>query len=176
MPPLSSPWTRTRRTLDGARPPSSPAGPAGPSLAQAEGLVRAGRRLGLRLQIAQTGSPVPLGPVREAAAYRIIREGLANAAAHADAASPVVLELHWSPCGLELRLTDTPGETSLGQLLTAGVDIAALEQQAARAGGALQAGMSPDGFSVLARFPVPSSSARPWRRSTRWPGRLRAAG
>ena len=173
MPPLSSLWTRARRTLDGARPPC---GPVGPSLAQAEGLVRAGRRLGLRLQIAQTGSPVSLGPVREAAAYRVIRDGLANAAAHADASLPVVLELHWSPGGLELRLTDTPGKTSLGQLLTAGADIAALGQHTARAGGSLRAGMSPDGFSVLARFPAPSPSARPWRRSPRWPAKLEAAG
>ncbi|WP_139346523.1 hypothetical protein [Sinomonas mesophila] len=176
MSALPSHWNRTRQAVDGARPPSRP---AGPSLAHAEGLVGAGRRLGLRLQITQTGTPVPLGAAREEAAFRVILYGLANAAAHADAAAPVVLELHWSRGGLELRLTDTPGETALSQLLSAGADIAALEQHAARAGGSLRAGMCPDGFSVMARFPAPAprSPAPRTRRGTAWwHGRLRAAG
>ena len=171
---LTSRWLPVRGDDDGARSPSA----GGPSLAQAEGLVGAGRRHGLRLQIAQTGTPVPLGAAREEAAFRVIREGLASAAAHADASAPVLLELHWSRSGLELRLTDTPGETSLGQLLMAGADIAALQQHAVRAGGSLRAGMSPDGFTVMARFPARAehSTTRPRRRAAWWPGRVRTAG
>ena len=179
MSPLLSLRIPARRAVRFFPVPPPPEGgrPAGPSMAQAEGLVLAGRELGLRLQIAQTGTPVRLGAAREEAAFRVIREGLIAAAAHADAAEPVMLELHWSRHGLELRLTETPGETALGQLLTTGSDIAALEQHAARAGGTLRAGMSPDGFSLLACFPAPRLSLmRLQPRRLRRPALLRPAG
>ena len=118
MSSLLSLRTPVRRVVRFFQTQPRPAGahPAGPSIAHAEGLIGAGQELGLRLQLAQTGTPVRLGAVREEAAFRAIRDGLAAAAAHGDATAPVTLELHWSRQGLTLRLT---GRGPEGRSITA---------------------------------------------------------
>jgi signal transduction histidine kinase len=159
--PAEAPVTAEWPPAEGLGPPPH----RGRRLVQAEELVRAGCRAGLRLRLIQTGRPVSLRPEAEEAAYRVIQEAITNAAKHADAASPVTLQLSWSTEGLVLRLTNEPGETEIGQLLSTGHGIAGMEARAAAAGGSLHAGLSSDGFTVEASFPaaVPAAARRAGR-------------
>jgi len=71
--------------------PQHPEAPsATPTIDGIAGLVSAARKRGQRVEIKVTGTRRALGPLAEAAAYRMVQESLANAARHARGAAATV--------------------------------------------------------------------------------------
>jgi signal transduction histidine kinase len=107
----------------------------------------AGTRLILR------GSPEPLDPGVELAAYRIVQEALTNARRHASGAA-VDVELHFAGPVLLLSVRDNgPGpDRPLG---AGGLGLLGMSERAAAVGGTLRAGpASGGGFLVKATLPA----------------------
>ena len=99
---------------------------------------------------------VPFGEVPEAvglAAYRIVQEGLANAARHAPG-GPVVVSVRGSPGWLRVEVGNGPGSptaTASGP----GHGLVGMRERAALLGGTLEAGPRADGgYLVTARLPL----------------------
>lgn len=135
-----------------------------PSLASAPEWVAMAARRGLVLEVAHTGRRTRLPRAARVAAPLILAAALENAARHADASLPVVLQMHWRTTGLTLRVLNIPGETGMGQILRPGRGIASMMARAHKAGGWLHAGLCPDGFEVEAFLPgagLPSARPRP---------------
>ncbi|NUR57463.1 MAG: sensor histidine kinase [Catenulispora sp.] len=105
-----------------------------------------------------SGTPAPLDPGVELAAYRITQEALTNARRHAHGA-PVDVELRFSPDTLRLRIMDsgTGIDSSPASAATAtpGHGLSGMRERAASVGGRLEAGRSPSGgFLVEAWLPA----------------------
>jgi signal transduction histidine kinase len=86
--------------------------------------------------------PADLEPV----AYRVVREGLTNAAKHAPDAA-VVVEV----TGRQVSVVNGPAAGNAG-LASGGIGLAGLRERVERAGGAFEAGPADGGFAVRARF------------------------
>ncbi|WP_107469788.1 sensor histidine kinase, partial [Streptomyces mangrovisoli] len=137
-------------------------------------LRQAGRSAGLRVELLTTGTPRPLPPDTDVAAYRVVQEALTNTVRHAHAAS-VTVELDWSDDELALTVTDdgqgggtaAAEETGPGAGLRAdapadvrggGHGLIGIRERAAACGGRAATGPGPDGgFRVAVRLPVDGS-------------------
>ncbi|MFG1947137.1 sensor histidine kinase [Nonomuraea sp. NPDC048826] len=106
---------------------------------------------GAATRLVLRGTPVPLDPGVELAAYRIVQEALTNARRHAPGAA-VDVELHYDGDGLRLLVRDNGG-TPTGP--ADGFGLAGMRERAAAAGGELRAGpVAGGGFAVEARLPA----------------------
>jgi signal transduction histidine kinase len=112
----------------------------------------AGARLILR------GTPAPLDPGVELAAYRIVQEALTNARRHAPGAA-VDVELHYDGPRLQVSVRDNgPGAGDDGR----GLGLLGMTERAAAAGGELRAGPATGGgFLVRATFGVRDPAVAP---------------
>jgi signal transduction histidine kinase len=114
-------------------------------------------RTGIRLIV--SGSPAPLDPGVELAAYRIIQEALTNARRHAPGAA-VDVELHYTVAALRLRIRDNgPGPPSTTSAVTAasvvGHGVLGMRERAVAVGGRLRTGTAAaGGFLVEATLPA----------------------
>ncbi|SDD97957.1 sensor histidine kinase [Auraticoccus monumenti] len=77
-----------------------------PGLGQLPRLVTDFERSGLRVDQRVLGTQVDLDPAADAAAYRIVQEGLTNAHKHGSDAS-ALLQIEYSPQGVEINVTNT---------------------------------------------------------------------
>ncbi|MEU1398848.1 histidine kinase [Micromonospora zamorensis] len=147
--------TDMRRLLGVLRSESSgPQTAPQPDLADLDAMVDAARRAGL---------PVTLdaGPVHEGqvpapvglAAYRIVQEGLANAARHAVGAA-VRVTVRAGRSGLEVRVENSPADARPTADGGPGHGLTGMRERATSLGGTFTAGPLPDGgYAVAAELP-----------------------
>ncbi|MDV5148769.1 histidine kinase [Streptomyces sp. SBC-4] len=162
------------RRADEATPTSPASG-----LALLDDLAERARSAGLDVRTSVTGTPVPLPPPVDLAAYRIVQESLTNVTRHAGART-VRITLDWDAerevapdhsddlddsgssdpatrtrAGtrvLRLRIADDGGGAPEGG--PAGSGIRGMAERARALGGELTAGNTDDGFLVDARLPL----------------------
>jgi signal transduction histidine kinase len=143
----------TMGLLRGSGPGSDGTDAPQPTAADVVELVADYRMAGLEVELQADGdlSGIP-GPVG-LAAYRIVQESLANVAKHTPGAAASVALLN----GVELAVrVDSRGGTpqpSRG----GGAGIAGMRERVEALGGEFQAGPTGDGWTVVARLPLPPS-------------------
>jgi signal transduction histidine kinase len=106
------------------------------------------RAAGVPVTLRREGEPRPLGADADEAAYRVVQEGLTNAARHASG-RPVAVSLVWQPDGLLVTvvnpLTEAPGG--------AGHGLTGLEERVRVAGGFLDHRADGGRFRLVAMLP-----------------------
>ena len=111
------------------------------------------RQTGFAVELSREGSPQPLQPGVELAAYRVIQEALTNALKHAGGAPTRVL-VRFVDGRLELEIRNERGQAATDAGGT-GRGLVGMRQRVAVYGGALEAGPQPEGgFAVRAWLPV----------------------
>ncbi|WP_433217143.1 sensor histidine kinase [Microtetraspora malaysiensis] len=121
-------------------------------------------RVGLAVTVETRGTPRPLPPEAEVAAYRLVQEALTNTLRHAGAAMAEVV-LDWSPDALRIEVADDgrgPGDRGDGPGPNGGHGLIGMRERVAACGGTFRAGPGrAGGFTVEATLPVrkPSGEA-----------------
>lgn len=138
-----------------------------PSLAGADNLLDQARAVGLEVTL-EGNAPAQLPTAVDQALYRILQEGLANAAKHAPG-SQARISFRKEPEWIELELENTPGTRrnnhhALGARLAApfgtGVGLDIMAERARALDGTLVAGSTDDGgWRVTARIPSKTSTS-----------------
>jgi signal transduction histidine kinase len=126
-----------------------------PGLAALETLAARHRSAGLAVDIRSLGSPRPLPPGVDQAAYRILQEALTNAARHGEGTAEV--EICFGPSALELAVSN-PAHPPLSAA-EQGHGIVGMRERAALLGGSLDAGATNGVFRVWARLPYERDGA-----------------
>lgn len=121
-----------------------------PSLEQLPDLVAAASSAGNPVSLTILGTPRPLSPVVELAAYRIVQEALTNVRRHAAGArAEVTLDHGDEDVTVRVRDHGPGGEPADG------LGLQGMRERAALVGGTLYAGAAPGGgFLVEARLPA----------------------
>ncbi|MCT2583641.1 sensor histidine kinase [Actinophytocola gossypii] len=121
-----------------------------PGLAAAEPLVAEFRAAGVPVTVETRGDRRALAPATDAAAYRVVEEGLTNAAKHAPG-SPVTVRLDWEADALVLSLTNpVSGPAAPG----AGFGLLGLRERVEPAGGFLDHRADDGTFRLVAMLPT----------------------
>jgi signal transduction histidine kinase len=119
-----------------------------PGLAALETLAARQRAAGLAVIVDAHGSPRPLAPGVDHAAYRILQEALTNAARHGRGGADV--DLFFGATALEITVTNPGGpDGPVGR----GHGIAGMRERAGLLGGTLEAGLADGSFRIRARLP-----------------------
>ncbi len=120
-----------------------------PGLAALETLAEQHRASGLDLTVTFDGSPRPLPPAVDQAAYRILQEALTNAARHGHGSADV--EVAYGPRAVAIVVTNAAplGAGASG----GGHGIVGMRERASLLGGSLEASASGGIFQVRARLP-----------------------
>jgi signal transduction histidine kinase len=114
------------------------------------------RQSGLPVNFRVEGDPAPLPQAVDLSAYRVVQEALTNTLKHAHA-SQAEVALRWQEQTLEVEIHDD-GVGSASSNGT-GHGIVGMQERLALLGGTLAAGPATEGgFTVLARFPLASST------------------
>ncbi|MFG1892929.1 sensor histidine kinase [Micromonospora zamorensis] len=147
--------TDMRRLLGVLRSESSgPQTAPQPDLADLDAMVDAARRAGLPVTL--DAGPVDDGQVPAPvglAAYRIVQEGLANAARHAGGAA-VRVTVRAGRSGLEVRVENSPADARPTADGGPGHGLTGMRERATSLGGTFTAGPLPDGgYAVAAELP-----------------------
>ncbi|MFE7582895.1 sensor histidine kinase [Streptomyces gardneri] len=152
------------RRADEATPTSPASG-----LALLGELAERARSAGLDVRTSVTGTPAPLPPPVDLAAYRIVQESLTNATRHSGART-VRITLDWDDRSgtatrthagarvLRLRIADDGGGAPGGDP-SSGSGIRGMAERARALGGELTAGNADGGFLVDARLPLTTPAA-----------------
>ena len=127
-------------------------------LASVPTLVERHHAAGMALDIQVDGSPRPLAPGPDQAAYRILQESLTNAARHG--IGPVGVRIAYGQSQLELTVSNATAGNGTGDARTPGYGILGMRERAALLGGSLHAGACDGGFRITARLPY-AAAARP---------------
>ncbi|WP_318207567.1 sensor histidine kinase [Streptomyces sp. SJL17-1] len=131
----------------------TPTAPSSSGLALLGDLVARARSAGLDVRTDVTGTPVPLPPPVDLAAYRIVQESLTNVTRHAGART-VRITLDWGTDAVRLRIADDGEGAPEGRPLGSG--IRGMAERARAFGGELSAeNGDAGGFLVDARLPLP---------------------
>lgn len=114
-----------------------------PGLAQLPELVADFHRSGLQVDQRVLGTPVDLDPAADAAAYRIVQEGLTNAHKHGADAS-ALLQIEYGPHGIEINVTNTvPVVPVRARRAPGGHGLTGARERAHAVGGALRTDFGP---------------------------------
>jgi signal transduction histidine kinase len=133
---------------DDEQPPLAPQ----PTLAALDGLIGQLRDAGLHVEVDVVGSPTPLPPGLDRAAFRILQESLTNVLRHGSGTGAKVSVIYL-PDRLELTVCDSGA--SMAAAVAEGRGIAGMRERAVSLGGTLDAGPDADGgFAVRARLPL----------------------
>lgn len=134
------------------RRPPEPAGPAhGP--ADVDALVEGFRAAGMPVALSTRGRPGELdGPAGEAV-YRVVEEGLTNAARHAPG-RPVTVSMEWEPGALLLSVGNELPAGPVPQVDGRGHGLAGLAERVGLAGGLLNVERSATCFRLRALIPA----------------------
>ncbi|MEO3756110.1 sensor histidine kinase [Streptomyces sp. B6B3] len=149
-----------RQVLDTLRTPggAAPRAPA-PGLARLPELAAQASGAGLRVETATEGTPSPLPPGADLAAFRIVQEALTNTVRHSGSRTARV-RLRYTDEGLELRIDDDGPAT--GDSTVGGNGLVGMRERAAAFGGTVTAGPREDGgFRVTARLPLTPPAGDP---------------
>lgn len=128
--------------------PLSPAAP--PSLGRVQELVDDARRGGLDIRFGNSVDPELIGPTQQAAAYRIVQEGLSNVRRHSGAESAVVL-LELAGNALTVRIDDDGGGL---QGASPGNGLRGMRERVEALGGTLNLTPLDPGLRVEASLPL----------------------
>lgn len=121
-----------------------------PGLGRLEALVGSLVGAGRPVELVWRGEPVPVGPVVDVAAYRIVQEALTNVVRHAGGARAVV-EVSYEVGRVRVRVVDE----GPGGVAVEGMGIVGMRERAAAVGGTLRVGPGQEGgFEVCAVLPV----------------------
>jgi signal transduction histidine kinase len=132
-----------------------------PSLADVPELAERVRRTSLPIDVTITGTPVPLPPGADLAAYRVVQEALTNTVKHAPGAS-VQITITYSPDVVTVDVADTGGLPGTAIRPGGGHGLAGLRERLAIYQGTLDTGQRPTGgFRVHAVLPAHSDHAAP---------------
>ncbi|SEH02720.1 Signal transduction histidine kinase [Nonomuraea solani] len=123
----------------------------GPGLADVDELVERFRAAGGEVTFERIG---PAAPLTGESAYRVVQEGLTNAAKHAPGA-PVRVSLDWQPDALLVTVV-TPGARSGS---AGGHGLAGLAERVREEGGLLRVHDEPHEFRLVAMLPVQVGAA-----------------
>jgi signal transduction histidine kinase len=124
-------------------------------LAATEAVVGEFRAAGVPVSVVTEGEPRPLPPPADAAAYRVVEEGLTNAAKHAPG-RPVTVSLVWEPDALVVSVTNPLGGGP-GAGAGAGLGLAGLRERVEPAGGFLDHCEDGGRFRLVAMLPTASA-------------------
>lgn len=126
------------------------------------GLVEGIRVLGVEVDEATFGEPLPLGERTGLALYRVAQEALTNAMRHGDRAEPVGFELDWGDREVVLVVTNTVPAEAVAATERSGHGITGMRERAADAGGDCSAGVGSNGrFRVRVALPIEAPTAPP---------------
>jgi signal transduction histidine kinase len=114
--------------------------------------------LGMRIGFEVAGTPRPLSPEAQLAAYRTVQEALTNVAKHAGRGATVTVLLRWTADSLTVSIADRGGDGIGAGLASSGFGLTSMAERAALHGGQLTAGPSPGGFTVQLRLPLAALS------------------
>ena len=124
-----------------------------PRLAELDTLIRRVSAAGLPVELTVSGSPRPLRPGADLAAYRVVQEGLTNVLRHAGAATAAVA-VDWGE-NLEITVGDDGHGGGDGRA-EPGRGLLGLRERLALYGGDMVAGHRPEGgWRVRAVLPLP---------------------
>jgi signal transduction histidine kinase len=123
-----------------------------PGLAATDALIGEYRDAGVAVQVEEVGTRKPLPELASHAAYRVVEEGLTNAAKHA-AGQPVRLRIVWEPDALLLSLANPVAAPAF----SAGHGLSGLHERVGHAGGLLDHRVADDEFRLVAMFPAAAS-------------------
>lgn len=127
-----------------------------PSMRAVDVLVGTVREAGLPVELEVVGSPHPLQPGVDLAAYRVIQEALTNALKYSGPAQAWVT-VRWTPLELELEIANDGSDTAPGRGGGHGLD--GLRERVALVGGTIDSGPADGGgFVVRARLPLGGGS------------------
>ena len=133
-------------------------GPA-PGLDRVPELLDAARRAGLTAELTIGGSPRPLPPGVDLAAYRIVQEAVTNVLRHA-AARRLDCTVDYGDACVELHVVDDGRGAAAAE--PGGHGLVGMRERAALYGGSVDAGPRPaGGFAVHAVLPVPEPAPAP---------------
>ncbi len=149
---------RTTNESDQTTEPVEPVEPP-TGLASVPTLLKRHHGAGMTLDMQVDGSPRPLAPGPDQAAYRILQESLTNAARHGT--GPVAVRIAYGPRQLELTISNATSSNGAGAANTPGYGILGMRERAALLGGSLQAGARDGLFQVMARLPY-AAAAKAW--------------
>jgi signal transduction histidine kinase len=123
-----------------------------PGLDRLPELIDTAACAGVPVRLTTTGTPLRVGAATGLTAYRIVQEGLANAARHAPGAA-VTVRLDHQDGALEVGIVNSPADEP-SPAGPPGHGLLGMRERAQAIGGRLDAGPLPDGgFSVLAVLP-----------------------
>ena len=128
------------RDDSGASAPTAPQ----PVLADLDRLVGEWRAAGMTVTRQDTGQGPPPPAAVQRTAYRVVQEGLTNAAKHAPGAA-VTVHLHRDERRLEVEVANDPASVPASPMPRSGFGLTGLRERVALAGGRLSAGACPDG-------------------------------
>jgi len=128
-----------------------------PDVARIPELVREVRASGLDVAVDVEGTPRPLPPAVQLAAYRIVQESLTNVLKHAGPAASARVLVRWDPDALRLAVDDDGrGAAAMVPPAPGGQGLLGMSERARLHGGSVSAGPRPGGgFRVRATLPVP---------------------
>lgn len=144
-----------RRTLGVLRDDATPSELAPqPGAEQIPELIERATAAGLHTQLRVTGRPRAVSPGVGLTIYRIVQEGLTNAARHA-AGATATIDLQWLADSLEVAVVDDGSATPSGSS-DGGFGLVGMRERVHAYGGHLSAGPRPDapGFEVRALIPT----------------------
>jgi signal transduction histidine kinase len=128
-----------------------------PGLDRLAALVQRVRDTGIPVELTVAGTPRPLLPGVELAAYRVVQEALTNTVKHATSATATVL-VEYHPDRLTIEVTDTGGAAGVPATAGGGHGLIGLRERLAVYGGTLQAGRRlRGGYRVTAEIPLEES-------------------
>ncbi|MFF2551274.1 sensor histidine kinase [Nocardia sp. NPDC058058] len=134
---------------------TDPADAAPARFADAGRLLESARHAGLRVHSEITGTPRPLDPIADLAAYRTVQESLTNATKHAGRGAQVTLSVAWNPSTLDLTVRSSGGSAPpAAAALSAGTGLHGLRERLDALGGELSCGPEGDGWFVHASLPA----------------------
>lgn len=123
-------------------------------LTELDALVGRAEASGLSAAVTQTGTPRPLDPSVEHAAYRTVQESLTNALKYGGTGCRVAVELAWRPDTLVLTVRSHSGAHRPAPTASGGHGLVGLAERIDLLGGRFDAGPTPDGYVTQARLPV----------------------
>jgi signal transduction histidine kinase len=147
------------RTTNGSDHTTEPVEPP-TGLASVPTLLKRHHAAGMTVEMRVDGSPRPLAPGPDQAAYRILQESLTNAARHGT--GPVAVRIAYGPRHLALTISNSTSANAAGEAATPGYGILGMRERAALLGGSLHAGARDGLFEVTAHLPYAAAArARP---------------
>ncbi|MDT0568931.1 histidine kinase [Streptomyces sp. DSM 3412] len=125
-----------------------------PGLGQLPALTSRVRASGVPVELIVTGTPSPLPPGADLAAYRVVQEALTNTVKHA-AGARVRITVDHTPTALRLEITDTGGLPTPAAASGTGRGLLGLRERLTVHGGTLRTGPRPTGgYRVQAVIPL----------------------